>query len=43
MPLRSTRQDARAFDQTLSCDTSKVTNMFAMFFVRSARPLAPKP
>merc|ERR1712086_988452 len=37
----STRQDARAFNQPLSFDTSKVTNMYAMFWVRSARALAP--
>ena len=33
MPLRSARQDARAFDQTLSFDTSKVTTMSSMFFM----------
>eukprot|EP00964_Phaeocystis_antarctica_P081544 scaffold51015_cov63-Phaeocystis_antarctica.AAC.1 len=37
----STRQDARAFNQPLSFDTSKVTDMWGMFRVRSARALAP--
>jgi len=37
MPLPSTRQVARAFNQPLSLDTSKVTNMLNMFYVRSAR------
>jgi hypothetical protein len=31
VPLPSTRQQANAFNQPLSFDTSKVTNMFAMF------------
>ena len=39
----STRQNAEAFNQPLSFDTSKVRNMGAMFFVRSARALAPQP
>ena len=39
----STRQVARAFNQPLSFDTSKVTDMGAMFSVRSARALAPQP
>ena len=39
--LRSTRQYATAFNQPLSFDTSKVTNMDAMFYVRSARALTP--
>ena len=39
----STRQAASAFNQPLSFDTSKVTNMQQMFEVRSARALAPKP
>jgi hypothetical protein len=47
MPLLSTRQDARAFNQPLSFDTSKVTTMTSihggMFAVRSARALGPKP
>ena len=43
MPLPSTRQDARAFNQPLSFDTSKVTYMSYMFYVRSARALTPKP
>jgi hypothetical protein len=43
MLLPSTRQGASAFNQPLSFDTSKVTNMWAMFIVRSARALAPKP
>jgi len=43
MPLVSTRQAAFAFNQPLSWDTSKVTNMFAMFTVRSARALASQP
>ena len=37
MPLPSTRQDARAFNQPLSLDTSKVTDMSKMFDVRSTR------
>ena len=37
----STRQNAQAFNQPLSFDTAKVTNMFAMFSVRSARALPP--
>eukprot|EP00964_Phaeocystis_antarctica_P073911 scaffold45395_cov60-Phaeocystis_antarctica.AAC.2 len=37
----STRQSATAFNQPLSFDTSKVTNMYRMFTVRSARALAP--
>jgi hypothetical protein len=43
MPLPFGWQDARAFNQPLSWDTSKVTNMVNMFTVRSARALAPKP
>jgi len=43
MPLPSTRQEARKFNQPLSLDTSKVTDMLGMFHVRSARALAPKP
>ena len=39
-PLPSTRQWAQAFNQPLSFDTSKVTNMI-MFGVRSARALTP--
>ena len=44
MPLASyvlllTRQNARAFNQPLSLDTSKATDMTAMFYVRSARAL----
>ena len=41
MPAFSTRQGAKAFNQPLSFDTSKVTNMEYMFTVRSARALAP--
>ena len=37
----STRQGATVFNQPLSFDTSKVTNMHDMFSVRSARALAP--
>ena len=37
----STRQYAKAFNQALSFDTSKVTTMYAMFSVRSARALPP--
>ena len=37
----STRQQASAFNQPLSFDTSKVTNMGYMFTVRSARALPP--
>jgi len=40
-PSLSTRQNARAFNQPLSFDTSKVTNMASMFRVRSARALVP--
>ena len=36
-----TRQAASAFNQALSFDTSKVTNMNSMFSVRSARALVP--
>ena len=43
MLLPSTRQTANAFNQPLSFDTSKVTNMNQMFYVRSARALTPKP
>jgi hypothetical protein len=43
VPLPSTRQKAYAFNQPLSLDTSKVTDMQSMFYVRSARALAPKP
>ena len=43
MPLPSTWQYAHAFNQPLSFDTSKVTDMRYMFNVRSARALAPKP
>jgi len=39
--LPSTRQHAHAFNQPLSFDTSKVTDMSYMFYVRSARALAP--
>ena len=35
------RQNAKAFNQPLSLDTSSVTDMFAMFNVRSARALTP--
>ena len=42
--LPSTRQRASAFNQPLSLDTSSVTTMRYMFYVRSPRvPLAPKP
>jgi hypothetical protein len=41
MPLPSTRQHAYAFNQPLSFDTSKVTDIGGMFTVRSARALAP--
>jgi hypothetical protein len=43
MPSFSTRQRTSAFNQPLSFNTSKVTNMNYMFWVRSARALAPKP
>ena len=43
MPLPSTRQQASAFNQPLSFDTSNVTTMLYMFYVRSARAVAPKP
>eukprot|EP00964_Phaeocystis_antarctica_P039446 scaffold22564_cov67-Phaeocystis_antarctica.AAC.8 len=39
----STRQEAKAFNQPLSFDTSKVTDMQGMFQVRSARALPPQP
>ena len=39
--LLSTRQKTYKFNQPLSLDTSKVTNMGNMFRVRSARALAP--
>ena len=42
MPLPSTRQGASVFNQPLSFDTSKVTDMYAMLAVRSARALTPK-
>jgi len=38
-----TRQNAKAFNQPLSFDTSKVTNMWGMFAVRSARALTVTP
>ena len=37
MCLRVTRQDASAFNQPLSLDTSRVTDMFYMFKVRPPR------
>ena len=37
--LLSTPQDASAFNQPLSLDTSSVTDMKSMFSVRSARAL----
>ena len=44
MPSPSlTRQDARAFNQPLNFDTSKVTTMYSMFYVRSARARAHRP
>ena len=39
--LLSTRQGASAFNQPLSFDTSKVTDMSRMFWVRYARALCP--
>ena len=41
--LLSTRQTADAFNQSLSFDTSSVTDMRQMFYVRSARALGPQP
>ena len=41
MPSVSTRQGASAFNQPLSFDTSSVTDMTSMFYVRSARALCP--
>jgi hypothetical protein len=41
--LPSTRQGASAFNQPLSFDTSSVTNMGDMFYVRSAHALGPQP
>jgi hypothetical protein len=43
VPLPSTRQYARAFNQPLSLDTSKAMDMYAMFAVRSARALTLTP
>jgi len=43
MPLPSTRQVARAFNQPVSLDTSKVTTIGGMFYVRSARALTLMP
>jgi hypothetical protein len=40
MPLPLTRQQASAFNQPLSLDTSNVTTMRYMFYVRSARAVA---
>ena len=37
--LPPTRQEAKAFNKPLSFDTSSVTTMYAMFYVRSARAL----
>jgi hypothetical protein len=42
-PLLSTRQYAPAFNQPLSWDTSNVTDMSGMFYVRPARALTLKP
>ena len=43
-PCLSTRQDAKAFNQPVSFDTSRVTTMWYIFFVRSAaRALPPRP
>ena len=39
----STRQSASAFNQPLSFDTSKVTDMHGVFWVRSTRALPPQP
>ena len=39
----SARQGAYKFNQSLSFDTSKVTTMGYMFYVRFARALPPKP
>ena len=41
--LHLTWQRAVAFNQPLSFDTSSVTTMDRIFFVRSARALAPQP
>ena len=41
--LLSTRQEASAFNQPLSFDTSRVTDMYRMFEVRSAHALSPQP
>ena len=41
--LLSTRQGTTAFNQPLSFDTSKATDMSYMFYVRSARALRPIP
>ena len=41
IPAFTTRQGATAFNQPLSFDKSKVTDMGLMFHVRSARALAP--
>ena len=42
MCLRVTRQDASAFNQPLSLDTSRVTNMHYMFKVRPPRAIWPQ-
>ena len=41
MPLLSTRQYTRAFNQPLSFDTAKVTDMGGMFYVRALTPAQP--
>ena len=41
--LLSPRQYANAFNQPLSFETSKVTTMRWMFYVRTARALGPQP
>jgi len=42
MPSPSTGQEASAFNQPLSFDSSNVTDMRNMFYVRSARALGPQ-
>ena len=41
MPCLCTRQNAQAYNQSLSLDTSSVTSMRYMFQVRSALPMPP--
>ena len=42
LPVRPSAQWAKAFNQALSWDTSRVTNMESMFFVRCSPRTAPE-